>query len=218
MMEAVNIKKTYGKKQVLKSISFVAQQGKCTGFIGANGCGKSTLFRILAGIEKPDAGSIAPYGGKELAKHIGYIPQEDALLSELSVRDNIKLYEALAGKDGDARRTARLCAQFAIDTFQREKVGRLSGGMRKRVSIVCALLHQPDILVMDEPSTALDLIFKEELKGFIRNFISAGGSVLISSHDRGEICACDSIYAIKDGEAHLVPASLSMEEIVKTYM
>lgn len=217
-MEAVNIQKSYGKKQVLKKISFVAEKGKCTGFIGANGCGKSTLFRILAGIEKPDAGSIAPYGGKELVKHIGYIPQEDALLSELSVKDNIKLYQALAGKDGDTVRTTQLCARFAIDTFEREKVGHLSGGMRKRVSIVCALLHQPDVLIMDEPSTALDLIFKEELKGFIRSFIGTGGSVLISSHDRGEISVCDSIYAIKEGEAHLVPAALSIEEIVKVYM
>lgn len=217
-MEAVNIQKSYGKKQVLKNVSFVAGQGKCTGFIGANGCGKSTLFRILAGIEKQDAGSIVPYKSRELAKHIGYVPQEDALLQELTVKDNLKLYEALAGKAGNKEQTAQLCRQFAIDSFKREKVGRLSGGMRKRVSIVCALLHQPDVLIMDEPSTALDLIFKEELKGFIRNFIKAGGTVLISSHDRGEILACDNIYAIKDGKAHPVPVSLSIEEIVKTYM
>ena len=95
----------------------------------------------------------------------------------------------------------KLCERFSVQSFEKEKVSRLSGGMKKRVSIVCALLHRPEILIMDEPSTALDLIFKEELESFIREFTGEGGSVLLSSHDEKEIRQCDKLYAIKDGVA-----------------
>lgn len=206
-MEAEGIYKSYGKKKVLKGISFTAPAGKCTCFIGANGCGKSTLFAILAGVEKADAGTVSLHGkqigrrGRELAAAIGYIPQENALLEDLTVKDNLALYGSLCPAKVESGYVERLCERFSIQSFEKERVSRLSGGMKKRVSIVCALLHRPEILVMDEPSTALDLIFKEELEGFIREFTGGGGSVLLSSHDEKEIRQCDKLYAIKDGVA-----------------
>lgn len=206
-MEAESIYKSYGKKKVLKGISFIAPEGKCTGFIGANGCGKSTLFAILAGVEKADGGSVSLHGKqidrreKELAAAIGYIPQENALMEDLTVKDNLALYRSLCPGKVENDYVKKLCERFSVQSFEKEKVSRLSGGMKKRVSIVCALLNRPEILIMDEPSTALDLIFKEELESFIREFTGKGGSVLLSSHDEKEIRQCDKLYAIKDGVA-----------------
>lgn len=206
-MEADSIYKNYGKKKVLKGISFTAPAGKCTGFIGANGCGKSTLFGILAGVEKADGGTISLHGKrfgrieKELTAAIGYIPQENALLEELTVKDNLALYRSLCPGKVENNYVEKLCERFSIQSFEKERISRLSGGMKKRVSIVCALLHRPEILIMDEPSTALDLVFKEQLENFIREFTAEGGCVLLSSHDEKEIRQCDKLYAIKDGVA-----------------
>lgn len=206
-MEADSIYKSYGKKKVLQGISFTAPAGKCTGFIGANGCGKSTLFSILAGVEKADGGTVSLHGKQfgrmetELTRAIGYIPQENALMEDLTVKDNLALYMSLCPGKVENVYIEKLCERFSIQSFEKEKVSRLSGGMKKRVSIVCALLHKPEVLILDEPSTALDLIFKEELAGFIREFTGEGGTVLLSSHDEKEIRQCDKLYAIKDGGA-----------------
>ena len=223
-METVNICKTYRKKKVLVNLSFVAEKGKCTGFIGANGCGKSTLFKILAGVEKPDSGVISLDGkeimkpGKELPQYVGYLPQENALMEDLTVKDNLTLYSALCKKKISKDYVEKLYERFAVREFERERVSRLSGGMKKRVSIVCALLHQPEILIMDEPSAALDLVFKEELKNYIKEFTKEGGSVLISSHDQGEVEQCDKLYAIRNGEATAIPTHLNMGDIISGYI
>lgn len=223
-MKALSIQKSYGKKRVLKDISFTAGKGNCTGFIGANGCGKSTLFKILAGVERADAGSISLNGKtlirplKELPRYVGYIPQESALMAELTVKDNLRLFASFVRERECGRRMEALCRQFSIQELEKERVGNLSGGMRKRVNIVCALLGNPQILIMDEPSAALDLVFKEELKGYIEDFTRAGGSVLLSSHDRGEILQCDRLYAIRDGVAAEVEPGLSVEKIVAEYI
>lgn len=223
-LEIRDIKKNYGKKQVLRKVGLTVQAGQCVGIVGANGCGKSTLLRILAGVEKADGGMILADGkeiknpSRQMAAYAGYIPQESALMPDLTVRDNLKLWASFGNYRENSRNLAQLCEQFQILPFYKEKVKNLSGGMNKRVNIVCALLHRPPLLLMDEPSAALDLVFKEELKGYIRDFTKQGGSVLLSSHDEGEIMACQRLWAIKEGEAFALPGELSMEEIAAGFM
>lgn len=222
-MEIVNISKSYGKKKVLHDISMTVQEGKCTGVIGANGCGKSTFFRIMAGIEKADGGKILLNGkeinsARELTRLTGYIPQDNALLEELTVRDNLLLWASFGDVRTNKERIKELSLQFNILDMEKEKVKNLSGGMKKRVSIACALVNQPKLLIMDEPSAALDLVFKEELKQYMSHFTKQGGSILISSHDEGEILSCDELYAIKNGVAEHVPARLVVAEIIARYI
>lgn len=223
-LEIRDVKKSYGKKQVLRQINLTAQTGQCTGIIGANGCGKSTLLKILAGVEKADGGTILVNGeviknpSRQMASYAGYIPQESALMPELTVKDNLKLWASFGDYRKNCVNLERLCDRFQIRSFYKEKVKNLSGGMSKRVNIVCALTGNPSFLIMDEPSAALDMVFKEELKGYIRNFVKEGGSVLLSSHDEGEIMACQSIWAIKEGRAVRIPAKCPAEEMVAKYM
>lgn len=223
-LEIREIQKRYGKKQVLRKVSLTAAEGQCTGIIGANGCGKSTLLRVLAGVEKADGGEIFLGGeqiknpSRQMAKYTGYIPQVSALIPELTVADNLKLWASFGDYKENSKRLESLCAQFRIKEFYRERVKNLSGGMEKRVNIVCALLHGPRVLFMDEPSAALDLVFKQELKAYIREFVQKGGSILLSSHDEGELALCQSLWAIKAGAAHKVPEGLSIEEISDKYI
>lgn len=223
-LELRNIKKSYRKKQVLKKVSLTAKVGECTGIIGANGCGKSTLLKILAGIEKADGGDIFMNGelvkmkSSRLTDHVGYIPQESVLIPELTVEDNLKLWASFGEHKKNENTLKRLREQFQLEDFYRKKVKYLSGGMNKRVNIVCALIHEPSLLLMDEPSTALDLVFKKELREYIRNFTASGGSVLLSSHDEGEIAGCTALWAIKDGIAQKVPQGETIDKIVSKYM
>lgn len=223
-LEIRDIKKRYGKKQVLKQVSLIAKSGQCTGIIGANGCGKSTLLRILAGVERADGGSIVldketvKNPSRQMAVYVGYIPQESALMGELTVEDNLKLWAGFGDYKENCKNLEKLCDQFKIREFYKERVKNLSGGMSKRVNIVCALLHKPSLLLMDEPSASLDLVFKEELKGYICDFVKEGGSVILSSHDEGEIAVCESLWAIKEGTALMVPRELQIEDMVAKYM
>ncbi len=223
-LEIRNVKKSYRKNQVLKEISLTVKSGECAGIIGANGCGKSTLLKILAGIEKADGGDIlindepVQWQSSKLAGCIGYIPQESILIPELTVEDNLKLWASFGGRKKNEETLRKLGEQFQLGEFYKKKVKYLSGGMNKRVNIVCALIHEPSLLLMDEPSTALDLVFKEELREYIRSFTAKGGSVLLSSHDEGEIAGCASLWAIKNGITQKVPQGKAIEKIVSEYM
>lgn len=222
-LEIREIRKYYGRKRVLEKITLTAEPGQCTGIVGANGCGKSTLLRILAGAERADGGSILIDGKeigrrREAAEHIGYIPQESVLIPELTVMDNFRLWTGFGDRRENQKNLENLCSQFEIRPFYREKVKNLSGGMRKRAGIVCALIHGPSLLLMDEPSAALDLVFKEELKGYIREFTQKGGSVILCSHDAGELALCKSLWAIWDGTAYRVPEKMPVDEMVAEYM
>ena len=125
-LEIRDIKKSYGKKQVLRKVSLTVQAGQCVGIVGANGCGKSTLLKILAGVEKADGGQIFVNGKeiknpvRQMAAYVGYIPQESALMPDLTVRDNIKLWASFGDYRENCRNLEQLCEQFRIRPFYKE--------------------------------------------------------------------------------------------------
>lgn len=202
-IEVRGVRKAYGKKQVLADVSFSAKSGQCVGILGGNGSGKSTLFSILAGVRRADGGSFF-YGETDLLRHpgripdvIGYVPQTDPLMEELSAWDNLRMWH-------DKKTLNRELAEGAlrllgIDGFLKTPVRKMSGGMRKRLSIACAVASRPGILVLDEPSAALDLVCKESITGFLKTYKEAGGIVLLTTHDVQDLTLCDECRILKEG-------------------
>lgn len=208
-VEIKNISKRYKGKQVLKDISLSAQGGTCIGILGVNGSGKSTLLSILAGVLRPDGGSFLCDGNDLLrekalrSQYVGFVPQGTPLLEELSAKDNLLLWY-----DSDQLRRELeegVLKLLGIGDFLKMPVSKLSGGMKKRLAIGCAVANRPPILLLDEPTAALDLPCKEEIARYLRQYKCSGGLLLLTTHDVMELSLCDRWYILKDGV--LVPFS-----------
>lgn len=205
-IEVRGVRKAYGKKQVLADVSFSAAGGTCVGILGGNGSGKSTLFSILAGVRRADGGSFF-YGEADLLRRpgriqdiLGYVPQTDPLMDELSAWDNLRMWHDK--KTIKRELTEGSLALLEIGAFLKTPVRKLSGGMRKRLSIACAVASRPGILVLDEPSAALDLVCKENIIRYLTAYKEAGGIVVLSTHDVQDLTLCDDCYLLKDGCLH----------------
>lgn len=204
MLQAEHISFSYRNKQVLRDICLTAKEGDLIGIIGKNGCGKSTLLSVLAGVKKPAGGTLL-WQGTSLykkrnvpAKLVGYVPQLNPLLPELSVKDNLKLWF----RDTDALPEAgrnELYHQMGLTGCLTAPVKKLSEGMKKRVSIASVLQNAPKILILDEPSAALDLPCKEIIHAQLLSFVQNGGIVLFATHEEAEFSLCSTLYILKDG-------------------
>lgn len=195
-LEINDIRKKYGKKTVLDGISLSAEAGSCVGILGGNGCGKSTLLSIIAGLSRADSGSVTAVkdNGKAV---IGYVPQGTPLMEELSAWDNLRLWYS---RDALKRELeSGVLKMLGIDTFLKVPVRKMSMGMKKRLSIGCAIYGNPDILLLDEPTAALDIVCKESIYAYIDDFRKKGGIVLFVTHDVHEFELCDRCYVMKDG-------------------
>ena len=202
MIEVKNISKRY-RNTVLEDISFTAEKGQCIGIIGANGCGKTTLLSIMAGVNKTQCGKI--YYNNELAdrksvfkKYIAYVPQENPLIDELTTKDNLLLWLGSNRKIKDGFENGVL-KDLGIDEFLNKQVNELSGGMKRRLSIGISLSNNAPIMLLDEPGSALDIYGKQEVNSYISNYVKNGGTVVMSTHDRDEIDLCTKLYKIEDG-------------------
>lgn len=215
-----HIRKRYGKKVILYDINFEAEQGQCIGILGANGCGKSTLLSILAGVLKADCGDFLINGNsiiknrKQNGNIVAYVPQGTPLIEELTASDNLKLWYCDSSLNIKDELERGVLAMLGINDFLKVPVNKMSGGMKKRLSIGCAVANNPSILIMDEPSAALDLVCKERIHTYIRDFKSRGGIVLLATHEEQEINICDKLYIIKNGELQLLEYDGDIHKLV----
>lgn len=198
------MKKTYQKKRVLEDISLQIAPGECIGILGGNGSGKSTLLSILAGVQKPDEGRFWA-GNEDLlrsegmrSKLIGYVPQEPPLMEELTGRDNLLLWYDRPSMEWELENG--VLAILGVGEFLKTPVRKMSGGMKKRLVIGCAAAGNPGLLLLDEPSAALDLICKERIANYLREYKAEGGAILLATHDMHEMELCDKWFIIKDGK------------------
>ena len=205
-MRIEHIKKSYSGKTVLKDVSFEASKGQCIGILGGNGSGKSTLLSILAGVQKSDKGNFFLNGydfknsSKKLLSQVGYVPQNTPLLEELSAFDNLRLWYDESSLEKSLH--SGVLAMLGVGDFLKVPVHKMSGGMKKRLAIGCAMAKKPPILLLDEPTAALDLACKQKISDYLMKYKEAGGLLLLTTHDSLELSLCDECYIIKDGVMH----------------
>ncbi len=191
-----NLRKSYGRKTVLDGVSLSVRSGECVGILGKNGCGKSTLLSVIAGVSSSDGGEIS-FSGADLKKCIGYVPQGTPLFAELSAEDNLRMWY----KKEELRRSfdSGVCAKLGINEFIKVPVRKMSGGMKKRLSICCAMANDPMLLLLDEPTAALDIPCKEIIFDYLNECKKQGKIIVLTTHSADELEFCDRLYILKDG-------------------
>lgn len=221
MVKINDIRKSFGKNQVLKGISLQGNGGQCIGIVGTNGSGKSTLLSIIAGMRKADSGTIE-ICGKDISKkprsateYIGYIPQDNPVFPDLSVKDNLMLWYSDSKITYEEAVSNGVIGLLGLTPILKQKVKTLSGGMRKRLSIAMAVANDPPVIILDEPSAALDLPTKLLIRDYLRSYATKGGTVILATHDEEELSICDVLYVLVDGVLHNVPNTLRGDELLK---
>ncbi|WP_019321636.1 ABC transporter ATP-binding protein [Streptococcus mutans] len=209
VLEIEHLQKYYKKNIGVKDISLSVKKGEIFGFLGSNGAGKSTTIRCLLGLIKPSGGQMTLFGGRygsltESLHHIGYMPSEAMFYPTMKVKDVIAFAAKVRKKDcsQEAKRLSEL-----LEVPSDKKIEELSLGNRKKVSIVCALQHQPDLIILDEPTSRLDPLMQERFFKLIKEACSKGATCFLSSHVLSEIKNyCDRVAILKNGEIVTVDA------------
>lgn len=219
MIELINISKRYKDKWVLNDIHMKLNEEGCVGILGVNGSGKTTLLSILAGVLKPNSGKVM-YNDKDLLrdsalrrKLIAYIPQKSPLIEELNALDNLKLWY---DKDELKKEiSSGVISLLGVDEFLKKPVSALSMGMKKRLSIACAVADKPKILLMDEPSAYLDIICKADIHRYMNEHKKQGGSIILVSHDVVDFGVCDEHYVLRSGVLTPFEYNDNVDELIK---
>jgi ABC-2 type transport system ATP-binding protein len=198
------ISKSFAGRPVLDHLSFSVDRGQVYGLLGPNGCGKSTAINILCNLLEPDAGTvrIGHKGLGETAGLLGYCPQEIALYRDLCPAENLRFFAQVYGVSSPnrERRVAELMQLFGLEPYARTPVGSLSGGWQRRVSIAIALIHEPEVVVLDEPTAAVDLEARYELWHLIEMLRCTGATILLTTHHLDEAeRLCSRIGIMKNG-------------------
>ncbi|MCX7911357.1 MAG: ABC transporter ATP-binding protein [Dehalococcoidales bacterium] len=195
----------YGRLRVIDGISLQIPRGVSFGLLGPNGAGKTTLIRLLVGLLRPSSGSIMCLGqapSRRSAHLIGYMPELPALYGELTVEQNIDFFARVYGlRDARARRTrvGEVISLIDLDPKRRTPVMKLSGGMKQRVSLGCAIVHKPPLLLLDEPTVGLDPELRVRFWEYFNDLTSRGTTIIISSHTMDDAAHCGQLIFLRHG-------------------
>ena len=205
VFEADRVEFNYGALKVLRGLSLEVRGSEIFGILGANGAGKTTLLRMPVGLLKPDSGSVRVFGEGPSARNnarIGYMPQQSALYQELTARQNVDFFARMYGLARSAERRAavdRALEWVELSRRQDDPLTRLSGGMRQRVSLAVALVHKPELLILDEPTVGLDPELRSTFWGNFTEMASKGTTLIISSHTMDDAAHCHRLAFIQEG-------------------
>jgi ABC-2 type transport system ATP-binding protein len=190
-----------GKREVLHALTCVVPSGSVTGLLGPSGSGKTTLMRAIVGVQIVRSGTVTvlgePAGAAGLRHRIGYLTQDPSVYADLTVRENTRYFASLYGLG--ARAADEAIATVGLADAAQQLVSTLSGGQHSRASLACALVSNPELLVLDEPTVGQDPVLRDELWGRFRDLASGGTTLLVSSHVMDEANRCDRLLLIRDG-------------------
>jgi len=189
-----------GPHTVLEHLDLTIGEG-VTGLLGPSGCGKSTLLRCLVGVQQVEGGTVEifgrPAGSRPLRDKVGYVTQAVSVYDDLTVAENLRFFARVLGVG--TSHVDRVVAEVDLDRYRDDVVGRLSGGQRSRASLAVALLGEPDLLVLDEPTVGLDPVLREDLWSLFHRLADSGVAVFVSSHVMDEAERCDRLLLMRDG-------------------
>ncbi len=204
-----NIIKTYGKKKevtALNDISFDTEKGELFGIIGPDGAGKTSLFRILTTLLLADSGKATVDGFdvvkdyKEIRKRVGYMPGKFSLYQDLSVEENLNFFATIFNTSIEENYDLIKDIYVQIEPFKNRKAGKLSGGMKQKLALSCALIHRPSVLFLDEPTTGVDAVSRKEFWEMLKGLKQQGISILVSTPYMDEASLCDRVALVQNGK------------------
>lgn len=200
-----NLSRSFGDVKALEDISFGVSNGEIFGFIGPDGAGKTTLFRIITTLLLPDAGEVTVLGidcrtgYKELRRKIGYMPGRFSLYMDLTVEENLDFYATVFGTTVKENYDLIADIYSQIEPFRKRLAGKLSGGMKQKLALSCALIHKPALLVLDEPTTGVDAVSRSEFWEMLKNLKKHDITILVSTPYMDEAMRCDRVALIQEG-------------------
>jgi len=201
-----NISKSYKKVKAVQNISFDVEPGELFGLIGPDGAGKTTIFRILTTLLIPDDGSASVAGFdvvkdyKAIRKSVGYMPGRFSLYQDLTVEENLTFFATIFGTTIEENYDLIEDIYVQIEPFKDRRAGKLSGGMKQKLALSCALIHKPKVLFLDEPTTGVDPVSRKEFWEMLKRLQKKGITILVSTPYMDEAALCDRIALIQDGE------------------
>ena len=215
-----NIIKHYPRVKALDDISFSAERGELFGFIGPDGAGKTTLFRILTTLIIPDGGKALVNGldvvkdYRKIRQDIGYMPGRFSLYTDLSVEENLNFYATVFGTSVAENYDLIRDIYVQIEPFKKRKAGKLSGGMKQKLALCCALIHKPSVLILDEPTTGVDAVSRLEFWEMLKRLKNSGITIVVATPYMDEASLCDRVALIQDGK---LMAISTPSEVIKKY-
>jgi len=206
MIRVQNISKSFGNTLALDNISFSVKESELFGLLGPDGAGKTTLFRLIATLLLPDSGTInvmnlnTNQDYRELRKHIGYMPGRFSLYQDLTVAENLNFYATVFGTTIEKNYHLIKDIYAHIEPFKKRLAGRLSGGMKQKLALCCALIHAPKLIILDEPTTGVDAVSRAEFWEMLQKLKKENITIIVSTPYMDEAEKCDRVALIQSGK------------------